>query len=318
MDKKKVLKQVIGWLLAGVIIFILFNTIYNNRDELTKWEWDIQWGKAILAVIILFIGYIAVAEGWREILYGFGHKIKFHEAFRVVYLAQLGRYIPGKIWQVIGMVGLAREIKIPSATSLASFALAQAYGLPAAFILIIVLLWGSNFPESLVIYRNIVYLVMGIVFFLFLILFFMPRGLEWALNKVLKLIRQPTVKYRPGYKNRISILFWYLLTWFSFGISFHFFLGAILVDVDFGPLFSAGTYIAAYNLAYIVILSPGGLGVREGVISALLTPYLGGPIAASVSLIHRVFVTLAEGCISLMALLTYRIKTSSQSRSNGD
>jgi hypothetical protein len=114
------------------------------------------------------------------------------------------------------------------------------------------------------------------------------------------------------------ILLWYLITWLSFGLSFYFFLKAIIVDFEFGPLFSAGTYIAAYNLAYIVIFSPGGLGVREGVISALLTPYFGGPVAASISLIHRVLVTLAEGAISLLALLTYRIRSGSAKPSDAE
>ena len=49
--------------------------------------------------------------------------------------------------------------------------------------------------------------------------------------------------------------------------------------------------------------------------SALLAPQLGGPVAASIALIHRVWVTIAEAVVSLLALLTYKIKSGSDSPS---
>lgn len=72
--------------------------------------------------------------------------------------------------------------------------------------------------------------------------------------------------------------------------------------------FTTGAYIAAYNLGYIAIISPGGLGVREGVMTLLLAGSLGQPIAASIALIHRVLITIAEAVMSLLALLTYKLK----------
>ena len=69
------------------------------------------------------------------------------------------------------MVGLAREVNVPAKTSLASFALVQAYALPASFLLVLMLLGGFDMPASLVVYSNIVYIFMAVVFLLFLILF---------------------------------------------------------------------------------------------------------------------------------------------------
>lgn len=306
MEKKKVIRQVIGWILAAVIIYILFKTIYNNRDELRNWHWQINWIDAILAMIFLFIAYIAASQAWRVLLHGFGHQVRLHEAFRIVYLANLGRYIPGKVWQVIGMVGLAKEVNVPARVSLASFALVQAYALPASFLLVPLLLWRSDALASLEVYRDIIYAFMAAVLLVFLILFFWPNGLDWALNKILRLFKQEAIAYKPSFGNRVSIFAWYIITWILFGLSFHFFLRALIAEPSLDIRFAAGVYIAAYNLGYIAIISPGGLGIREGVITALLAPSLGEPIAASISLIHRVLVTIAEAVISLLALLTYR------------
>lgn len=309
MNSRKILRNIAGWLLAAVIIFFLARTIYIHRYELSQWQWSINWPDALLSALFLLIAYLTASQAWRTIIKGFGYNIKFHESFRVVYLANLGRYIPGKIWQVFGMVALAKEVGTPARISLASFALAQAYSLPASFVLIPIFLGRLDSVDSLAAYRDIFYAVFTIVILVFLVLFFKPNGLNWALNKVLKLLKREPVDYKPDIGNRISIFIWYLITWLLFGLAFHYFLSAIMSYSILPIGYAMGTYIAAYVIGYISFLSPGGLGFREGVITALLSPYFGAPIAASISLFHRIWITAAEAIISLLALLTYRVKS---------
>ena len=45
--------------------------IYINRVELAQWQWDINWSKAIISAILLFLAYIAAAIAWKTIIYGF-------------------------------------------------------------------------------------------------------------------------------------------------------------------------------------------------------------------------------------------------------
>jgi uncharacterized membrane protein YbhN (UPF0104 family) len=308
MDKKRLIKNLLGWLLAAVIFYILFKTIYNNREQLKNWNWEINWFYAVMTAVSLFGAYLCGSQGWLEIIRGFGYNIKFYESFRVIYLANLARYVPGKVLQVVGMVGLANEVGVPARISLASFALVQAYALPASFVLIPLTLGSNDALSSLIVFRDIMYIFMAVVVVLFLILFFRPEGLNWALNKVLKLFRQEPVEYRPTMKNRVKIFVWYILNWGLFGVSFHFFLLAISGKTQISFVYSAGAYIAAYIMGYISFLSPGGLGVREGVMSALLAPLVTAPVAASLSLINRIWITIAETIASLIAFLTYRIK----------
>nr|MBN2278724.1 flippase-like domain-containing protein [candidate division Zixibacteria bacterium] len=309
MIYRKTLRHIIGWLIAVIIIVILARTIYINREELLAWDWKFNWYYLLLSMILLMGAYLTASQAWRTIITGFGFQLRLHEAFRVVYLANLGRYIPGKVWQVFGMVGLAKELGIPAPTSLASFALVQGYMLPASFLLVPILLGRGEALKSLMIYRDLTYLVMGLVLLVFLILFFLPGGLNWSLNRILKIFRQEPVNYRPRFTNRIAIFFWYLVTWLLFGLSFHVFLVALIPQSGISPDFSSGAYIAAYNMGYISFISPGGLGVREWVMKILLAPYIGVPLAASIALTHRIWITIGEAFMSLLALLTYRIKS---------
>jgi len=313
MLNNKYIRSIIGWILAGIILYILFRTVVANWEDLRSWHWQIHRGNLILSILFLAAAYLGSSLGWRTIIAGFGHQVKLREAFRVVYLAQLGRYIPGKIWQVIGMVGLAKEVGIPSAVSLASFVLVQAYALPAAFLLIFVMIGSSQLLSSLILYRDIFYVFMAVVLLLFLILFFKPNGLSWALNRLLRLLKKEPVDYRPSFSNRIMIFIIYLGTWIMFGISFHYFLAALVADVRQTVWYSAGSYIAAYNIGYIAFFSPGGLGFREGVMTMLLAPTLTQPVAASLALINRVWITIAEAIVSLLALLTYKFKGRNES-----
>ena len=205
MQKKRLIRIVLGWALAAAIIFYLLRLIYVNQDELQSWDWDINWGFAILSAMFLGLGYICACQAWRTIISGFGFNIKFSQAFRVTYLANLGRYIPGKIWQVFGMVGLAKELGNPAKVSLASFALNQAYALPASFLLIPIMMGSLQSIAVLSVYRDILYIFCGLFLIVFLFFFFAPGGLNRLLNWILRIFRQESVNYNPNMADRMVI-----------------------------------------------------------------------------------------------------------------
>ena len=305
---KKIIKNILGWLIAIFIFYILFKTIYKHRDELANWKWRIDWFNAAVSFVTLMFAYVTGSLAWRTLIAGFGIKLRLHESFRVIYLANLGRYVPGKVWQVVGMVGLAKEVNVPTPVALASFALIQIYALPAVFGIIPVTLQMGNLPDSMTVMLDILYIFMAAVIVIFLVLFFRPGSLNWALNKILKLLKKEPVQYNPTLKNRIQILTLYIITWALLGTSFHFFIIALLSESQIPLIFSAGTYITAYTFGYVALVAPAGLGVREGMMSALLATRLGGPVAASMAIINRVWITLIELIVTLLALWTYKIK----------
>ena len=56
--------------------------------------------------------------------------------------------------------------------------------------------------------------------------------------------------------------------------------------------------VGGYNLAAVVgilaFIAPAGLGVREGVLAGFLAPVVGGPVAASLAILIRVIVVVAD------------------------
>src|SRR2546421_351086 len=65
-------------------------------------------------------------ESWRQVLLGWGQRIAFGAAARTWSLANLGRYVPGKVWSVAGLVVLAQRAGVQMAPAAASAFVSQA------------------------------------------------------------------------------------------------------------------------------------------------------------------------------------------------
>lgn len=62
-----------------------------------------------------------------------------------------------------------------------------------------------------------------------------------------------------------------------------------------------GAYNGAYQIGYLALFAPGGLGPREFVLTVMLSPFI-GPIAAAITVISRLWSILVEGIAALIAL----------------
>ena len=91
----------------------------------------------------------------------------------------------------------------------------------------------------------------------------------------------------------------YAVIWFMFGIA----MQLVIRALGFGSLglFDASaSYAFAWLIGFVVVVIPGGLGVREGVLAAAVGPAIGGPEAAFVALTMRVLWWIATGAVGVV------------------
>src|SRR3989475_142463 len=74
--------------------------------------------------------YAMQIESWRRILAGWRQRLRFGAAARTWSLANLGRYVPGKVWSVAGLVVLAQRAGVQPGPAAASAFVIQAGPLP--------------------------------------------------------------------------------------------------------------------------------------------------------------------------------------------
>ena len=200
----------------------------------------------------------------------------------------MGRYLPGKVWQVLGMVYLCGQENIPKAKSATSIVIAQAVSILSAFFLMgFYALFASveNFPQ--VTYLLFLFIPLGLVAI-------HPSVLQWVINKSLKKLRREPIVLNIKFSDMVSLFVFYLVGWGVYGTAFYFFINSVHdLSAALIPAIIC-IFATAYTLGLLFFLIPGGLGIREGLLATLLSTYIPLPIATVIALLSRIWFTAAE------------------------
>jgi glycosyltransferase 2 family protein len=287
-----------------------------SRSDLTQWQ---PAAAPLIGSILLLVGvYLAHALLWRRIMRDLDiARPDFRTTVRVYFLASLGRYLPGKVWQLAGLAVLADRAGMPPGRAAAAAVLGQ-----FAFLTTGLLFLGITLPEWATaigagdgggtgagngsVAANLP-LAIGAV------LLIAGGGLVWLL------VATPL---GHGFRERVARAFggrggarldaafaladrvrprdaalWagaYAATWVALGAAFLLFVAAFHAPVVEQPRFVAGTVAAAYLVGYLFIVVPAGIGVREGAMLLLLQQVMPPSGALVVSVLSRVWFTVAE------------------------
>jgi glycosyltransferase 2 family protein len=255
---------------------------------------DLQPGRLALATLAIFLAYVFYVESWRRLLAGWGQRIRYATAARVWFLSNLGRYLPGKIWGVTGLVVLAGRAGVRASAATASAVAFQALVLGTGVALVAVatphatsaLRLGVGFLVAVVSLGALVWAPTG-------------RLLGRIVDSASPLPPLPMAAVALG-----SIAMG--AGWLAYGLSFWLLAHGLLPDVHLPLATAVGIFILGYILGTLAVFVPGGLGVRELVLISLLTPVLGAGGAVAVSVASRVMLTLTEAGAALMAVTLVR------------
>lgn len=282
--------------------------------ELARLTWNdlVQWQPAPLrlaASFALLVGvYLAHAMLWRRIMADLEiGRIPVTAALRVYFLASLGRYLPGKLWQLAGLAVLAGRAGLPAGPATAAALLGQGGFLTTGLLFLGITLpeWRVAFdvdaPVTLPLTLGAGLLATGSA--LLWILVATPAGHSFRLRIARALGpaagARATAAFALADRVRpVDAALWatgYALSWIVLGAAFVLFAGAFHPAVDDAPRYVAGTVAAAYLMGYLFVIVPAGLGVREGAMFVLLQRIMPEPGAALVvSVLSRVWFTAAE------------------------
>lgn len=119
----------------------------------------------------------------------------------------------------------------------------------------------------------------------------------------LRFLRRSTVR-RPAKPHLWGLLFLvYLMVWLLFGAA----LMALIEALGGGGLSigeASAVFAVSWLLGFVVIVVPGGLGVREGAMVFLLTPWISSELAATLAVVSRLLWLLATGVVFALSVLT--------------
>lgn len=296
--------KLVKFLLAAALIYFAGREVMVHWSEVVNYRWHINWWLLVLSVVIHLVAFAFFSQVWCWLMRGFGLQIPLRHGFKIAYIANLGRYIPGRIWPIFGMVYVARQMKIPEAVAVASWGLALLFGMPPSFMAVAITTWIHPNMISIELQGYLgwaLYIGLAVFFGLSLLLLIAPNKSLALANFGLRLIRRPTIHFHMSLRLAAAVYFGYFVGWLIYGLAFYIFIHGIVQDPSIPILAAIGGFVLSYQIGYLAIFTPGGLGARELVMIAILTPFI-GPAAAGIAVAARLWNTISDIVASAIAL----------------
>lgn len=247
--------------------------------------------------LFLFAGFIGHAYTWKRLLDQFNYKVSFKHSLASTGLTVFGKYIPGKIWMIVGRSSYISRTKNFDAKKIIALSLyLQIFTIGIAFtlgLLGLIVLRGFNLAFSLLI----------VCFFLLLLFCFFSYFLLKASHKIYNFnCNTEALKNIAFLPNTFSLLLWCGAYWSLWAIGFYLLIIGI-TNTEVTVLSGLGFPLSS-TIGIVAFFVPGGLGVREGVMSGYLT--LSGfsiQSAATIAVAARLWFLIGELFIFILGLI---------------
>ncbi len=238
--------------------------------------------------------------------------VSFHNAWMLFHLANITRYLPGRIWGIVRLLSLSKQFGLTKTTVGSSLTLHVGIETFLGGVLAMSLLFSQEMrgtgQEMLKTFTDNAILPIFVILGIMVVgVFFIPILSSKARQfiKTLLEIRKPLFQ-KPFFRQWIKIFSGHILLWMCQSLAFFLFVKS-LASVEWAH---AGVLSACFAFAWIVgflsFLTPGGLGIREGLLGILLANYMPALQATSVALLCRVWMLSAEIILAGIAFLCNR------------
>ena len=288
-------------LLLSPLVYTTFHRWLSVRGILLY----ANWFQVVIGVLLLMLAQPLMGVISWVVLRHLGQFFGFLKIFYIYFASQAAKYLPGGIWAFPGRVVAYQAVGVEGSASFIS--MVREVGVlfvGAALVGLVGLFTGLNVDNWV---RIAIIAGIGIcVFGVFLVQ--LPRF--WSnLKKIsfLKNINTPDINIKSaGFSFNwlplpmvISLLFW-IITGFAFR---ELTVGIAGVGIPIGWFQSASIFALAWCAGFVIVIAPAGLGVRETVLSALLSRYMPLETALSTALIARLWWTLGEAFFIIFSVV---------------
>jgi uncharacterized membrane protein/uncharacterized membrane protein YbhN (UPF0104 family) len=289
------LKFLIGWPLSLLALFFLFKLIEPQAPEFFSHLDKISYPLLTYGTISFLIYYFLRGYIWKRVITHEGYNISYKDTNFIWAASELKRYIPGNIWSFVGRALHLTE-KGMTKKDIAKCTLFEIEFLIIGSAIVSLLslpflITDLNFPAY---FTQLIY----IIFLLGILLFAFHRKLQ------IKLFFLPN--YHPG--EMLFLIFLNALLFFFFGLGY-FLTFTSFIPIDPNLVFQlSGVAVLSFLVGYLSILTPSGIGVREGALVFALSKIMPAATAGFVALFGRFILIVAEIIFVVISYLWYHTK----------
>jgi len=274
--------------LVALIVYFLALAVVRSVRELEPVTLEPKVGVLALSLVAFCLHMLVRALAWQLLTKSNQAAIPFADAAIAWTVSLLGRYLPGKVLLLVGRLYFYRQHGRSSVRVSACFVLEILYVLVASLLMLLVALPQL---EAVAPFRAWLLALIAVIVLLPLL---HPRVQETFLNGALRVLRREPMVVESKVRDGILVLATQVVAWTVCG------LGLVLLIRAVHPLdlrqcvFVGGAFSFASLVGMAAVFVPAGLGVREGVLAALLSLVVPGPVALVACVGARLWATAGE------------------------
>jgi len=260
-------------------------------------------GPIFASALLVLLAYVVLIETWRLMLGNWEGRrpMAFGEASRIWFVSNLGRYVPGKIWQIAALSALAQRRGVSPVAATGSALIVNLANVLSGFV--VALAGGLQLLDATTHGRSGTAIVVALVLLAGLLLLpvLLPPAAALAGRVTGKLRRAPQVPARSVWVATIGTA----AAWALYGAGFALLAHGLLPGLPGGLWDFVAVYTVSYLAGYLFVPAPGGLGVREWtMVQGLTVLGIAGPGDAwTIAFVSRLWLTVLEAAPGVFFLL---------------
>ncbi len=255
-------------------------------------EPHLRWGMLAASGAVFIAAYGVLIQTWRIMLVEWDARLSFWRAAHIWSVANLYRYVPGKVWQIGAMGMMAQKEGVSAVAATGSALLNTVVNITTGFA--IALATGSVALDAYHPGASRVALVLTVLALGGLAV------LPVAMPRVLLVARRLSGRDLPAAAVPPRVIAYAiagnLITWVMYGFAFQLVVIGVLGHAAGALPSYIAVYSASYVLGYIVLFLPAGIGARDGAMAAALPAFklMTGPQAVLIAVSSRLWTSILE------------------------
>jgi glycosyltransferase 2 family protein len=277
--------KIVRWGFVAVTVGIGAYAVVTEWGQLRRALASLGFLPVAGSLVAVLAALTAAMQVWRVLLAALGSPLPARPAARIMFIGQLGKYIPGSIWPVLAQMELGNDFQVPrhrsASASVLTMLLTTLTGLLTALVALPFVAGSTQYVWALLAAPLLLVLLI-------------PRVLNAALNKVLKVARRPALEVELTGRAVAGALGWSFVSWAFYGLQIWLLVVALHAPPGKSALLALGGFAFAWTVGFLVVIAPAGLGVRDVLLALTLGLVIAHGAALAIALVSRVLLTIGD------------------------
>jgi glycosyltransferase 2 family protein len=269
MNVQKNIKLLLSILLVVIFIIFFYQEFQVNWNSFNNLKLVIDWKYFSMGLLMMIFNYFCTTISWHIGINGLAHhkKLSFVQSIALVNISQLGKYVPGKIWSYVVQIYWLSSRGFPKQTILYLNIITTILPIIVSLVLggiLLIMLTGWHHLAKEIVFIVFLLLMVNLIMFNHYLVRFVINAFSKIIKKEVSFY--PISPYRMIFMELIYVAGAYF--WALAGVLISISIG---FDMDTIRIISVSSAMLLGDvIGFLVMIAPGGLGVREGTMYIIL------------------------------------------------